>query len=176
MMKCLRMFLFLTLLTGVIYPLLITGMAWLMMHRKAEGSLIVHNGKTVGSALIGQKFESDKYFWGRPSASDYHAVPSFASNLGPISIELKNKVDERRKKYSQNNVPSELLFASGSGLDPHIHVETAYFQIDRVAKARGINPDALKSLIDQNTIPSEFFILGTPLVNVLQLNIALEKM
>lgn len=181
-----KMFLWLTLLTGIAYPLFITGIAQLIMERQAEGSCIFVNGKIIGSKLISQKFESDKYFWPRPSAVDYNPLPSGGSNLGPTSALLKKTVEERKEKIAKahhveaSQVPSELLFASGSGLDPHISPEIVYFQIERVIKARGLDSDsgkkALDDLIKRMTIPRALGFLGEPCVNVLLLNKALDEL
>lgn len=162
----LKMFLWLTLITGIAYPLLITGIAQLTMKQQADGDFIISKGKVVGASLIAQKFESDRYFWGRPSAVDYNPLPSGGSNLGPTSEALKKAVDERKavieKWYGNNkiNIPNELLFASGSGLDPHITPPTAYFQVDRIIKARGWDESStqvhLMKLINDLTEPRTF--------------------
>lgn len=178
----LRMFLWMTLLTGIIYPLIITGIAQLTMKHKADGDFIVSNGKLVGAKLIAQKFEGDKYFWARPSSIDYNPLPSGGSNFGPTNSELKKAVDERSTKIlkahsgDKSKIPSELLFASGSGLDPHIAVETAYFQIDRIAKARNLEHKQIKELIDNMVIRYRTVFSGNGYVNVLSLNIALDAM
>jgi len=177
-----KMFLWLTLITGVIYPLFITGIAQLTMKKNAEGDFLSSNGKIIGSTLIAQKFESDKYFWSRPSAVDYNPLPSGGSNLGPTSMALKKAVEERKEKNSKanqvdkNNIPSELLFASGSGLDPHISISAAYFQIDRVAKARNIERKKIEQLVDHMTIKRRLGFLGEPHVNVLLLNLSLDEL
>lgn len=176
------MFLWMTFITGIAYPLLITGIAQLTMKNKADGDFVSYNGKTVGAALIGQKFESDRYFWGRPSAVDYNPLPSGGSNLGPTSAALKKTVEERKEKIlrtypvDKDNIPSELLFASGSGLDPHVSVATAYFQMDRVARARGLQQKEVKDLIDRQTIKRSFGFLGEECVNILLLNQALDEL
>lgn len=182
MWQNIRMYLWMTALTGLIYPLFITGIAQLTMKKKAGGNFIVSNDKIIGAALIGQKFESDKYFWPRPSAIDYNPLPSGGSNLGPTSAALKKAVDERKQKiekssnFHNENIPTELLFASGSGLDPHISVDTAYFQIGRIAKARNMDNKDITHLIDHMTIKRTFGFLGDPHVNVLMLNIALDDL
>ena len=174
------MFLWLTFLTGIIYPLLITAFAQLTMKHKADGNFLTSKEKIVGAALIAQKFESDKYFWPRPSAIDYNPLPSGGSNLGPISAALKKAVDERQEKIlkahhvDKDKIPAELLFASGSGLDPHINIATAYFQIERIAKARGLEGKDVKDLIDRMMIKRSFGFLGETCVNVLMLNQALD--
>jgi K+-transporting ATPase ATPase C chain len=172
-----RLFVWFTIVLGIVYPLMITLVAQIAMSEKANGSLIPN----VGSRLIGQNFTSDKYFWGRPSASDYNAVPSAASNLGPTSKSLDNLVKERMKKYSQldeANIPQELLYASGSGLDPHISPEAAKFQIDRISNARNLNETeskALERIILENTQGRWLGFLGQPTVNVLELNVKLDE-
>lgn len=172
-MQALRMFLWMLLLTGILYPLVITGIAQVFMKDKADGSLIVMKDKVIGSKNIAQKFESEKYFWPRPSFHNYDAMQSGGSNFGWISKELKAAVEERKKRFG-NLAPAELLFASGSGLDPHISVSTAYYQMERVARARKKQTKEIKNLIDQMRI-SQLFGLGEPYVNVLLLNIALDE-
>jgi K+-transporting ATPase ATPase C chain len=164
-MKALLMFIWLTLLTGVFYPLLIWGIAQITMQEKAEGSMI----KNVGSSLIAQKFTSDRYFWPRPSANDYNALSSGGSNLGPISPELQKQVAERKAK----GLFGELLYASASGLDPHISPQTAFLQIDRIAKARGKDQNVIQALVQKHV---ERSIFGPPCVNVLKLNIELDQL
>ncbi len=176
-----RMLIFMTLLTGVAYPLLVTEISSIFFHDQAAGSLINKNGNIIGSELIGQKFESDRYFWPRPSAVDYNPLPSGGSNLGQVSLDLKKIVDERslklkNKNPASGNPPQDLLFASGSGLDPHISVEGAEFQIARLAQIRGLEPIALRQLVGRMTEPRQFGILGEPRVNVLKLNLALDSL
>ncbi len=176
----LRIFAWMTILTGIIYPLFITIISQVAMKEKADGGFITSNDKIVGAKLIAQKFESEKYFHGRPSAIDYNPLSSGGSNLGPTSALLKKIVDERRdiiaKSYEVEKIkiPSELLFASGSGLDPHISVETAYFQIERVAKARNLGSKDLKDIVEQSTLKRRFGFIGEPCINVLGLNKALD--
>ena len=172
-----------TILTGIVYPLLITGLAQMFFSDKANGSLILFRGRIVGSALIGQKFVSERYFWPRPSAIDYNPLPSGGSNLGPTSTDLFAKVSERRKSMEGANpesgtVPSDLLFASGSGLDPHITLEAARYQIERVIRARGLDieqKNRLIALVEKHIEPPVLGILGQPRVNVLRLNLALDS-
>ncbi len=140
MIHNIQMFIWMILLTGLLYPLLITGIAQLTMKQKADGDFISLKGKKVGAVLIAQKFESERYFWPRPSANDYNPLPSGGSNLGFISTELKKRVERKKRKKkilnangNQGTAPAELLFASGSGLDPHITPSTAYFQSERIA-------------------------------------------
>lgn len=182
LLHALKMFVWLTLVTGVIYPLFITLVAQATMQHKANGSILYEGEKAVGSELIAQKFEDPRYFWGRPSAVDYSAMPSGASNLGPTSSVLKKIVEARKEVLSRyqeepiKSYPSELLFASASGIDPHISPEAAYFQIERIVKARNIDPQKinLKGLIDHATRPRFIGFIGTPCVNVLLLNQALD--
>jgi potassium-transporting ATPase KdpC subunit len=180
--SCLKMFLWLTLVTGVFYPLLITVIAQISMHDKARGSFVTVNGKIVGSSLIAQKFASEKYFWARPSACDYNPLPSGASNLGPTSGDLKKLVDTRLKRIIEahgsadiKEVPSALLYASGSGLDPHITKGAAHFQIKRIATARGLSAKKLEALIEKMVEKRGCGFIGEECVNVLLLNIALDK-
>jgi K+-transporting ATPase ATPase C chain len=180
-LRTLRMFLWLFVLTGVLYPLLITVIAQGVMSEKANGSLIVKDNKVIGSRFIAQKFESGKYFWPRPSAVDYNAASSGASNLGPTSKELQKQVVERSKKFDERDIkkiPSELLYASASGLDPDISPETAYYQVARIVKERAnaaITDESLKRLIDQHTKRRVIGFIGQPVVNVLELNVALDE-
>jgi potassium-transporting ATPase KdpC subunit len=182
----LKLLLVMTLITGIAYPLLITGIARLCLADKASGSMIVLDGKTVGSQLIAQKFRGDAYFWPRPSAVDYSPLPSGASNFGPTNNALKQVVDERRAKLlgasgldPATAVPLDLLFASGSGLDPHISPEAARFQVDRVMRGRKLDAEqrnAIIRLIDLHTEGRDIGILGEPRVNVLLLNIGLDSL
>lgn len=173
--KALKMFLFMTLLTGLAYPLLITSIAQLTMPKLANGSVIEKDGKIIGSILISQSTSQDRYFWPRPSAINYDPMkPSGGSNLGPTSKKLKDVVEERKNKLGKD-APSELLYASGSGLDPHISLDTAYFQISRIAKTRSINKDSLKELVDSLTEGKQLGFLGTHYVNVLLLNQKLDE-
>lgn len=172
--SALRVFIFMTILTGLVYPLLMTGIAQLAMPRLANGSLIQKENRTVGSALIAQNTPGDQYFWPRPSAIDYDPIkPSGGSNLGPTSQKLKEAVEKRKQKVG-SSAPSELLYASGSGIDPHISLETAYFQIPRVAKTRAVNEAELKNLIDSLSEGRQLGFLGMRYVNVLILNRALD--
>lgn len=170
-----------TFLTGVIYPLLITLIAQLTMKQQADGNFLLSKEKIIGSTLIAQKFESNKYFWARPSANDYNPLSSGGSNLGPTSAALKKAVEVRQEKIlkthrvDKDKIPSELLFASGSGLDPHINISTAYFQIERIAKSRGVESKDIKNLIDHMSINPSLGFLGEVCVNVLMLNHALDE-
>lgn len=184
--SALKMFLWMTVLTGCLYPFVITEVVAVIMPRKSTGSLIRVQGKTVGSALIAQKFTSNKYFWPRPSAVGYDPLHSGGSNLGPTSAALKKAVDERRNlilhvhgNIIPETIPSELLYASGSGLDPHISPEAAFFQIDRIVKARGMHSEAgqkmLQELINSMVEERKYGFFGERYVNVLLLNIALDE-
>lgn len=180
----LKMFLWLSFITGIVYPLLITGLAQLILKPQAEGNFILKKNKVIGSSLIGQKFESNHYFWGRPSAVDYNPLPSGGSNFGPTSMALKTAVEERKQKIEKwskkMSIPSELLFASGSGLDPHITPKTALFQVDRIVQARAVHSqnakEVITNLISKFTEPRTFGFLGEPRVNVLKLNLALDEL
>jgi K+-transporting ATPase ATPase C chain len=174
-LQSLRIYIVLTLLTGIIYPLAMTGVAQLFFPRQANGSRIIEQGKLVGSELLGQKFENPKYFWSRPSSADFATVPSGASNKGPTSADLKKTIDERRVKFG-NDAPVDLLTASGSGLDPHISPEAAHLQIARVADARKMSIQQISSLVDQTIEAPQFGFLGEPRVNVLRLNQALDQL
>jgi K+-transporting ATPase ATPase C chain len=165
----------LTLLTGIIYPLAMTGVAQLLFPKQANGSRIIEQGKLVGSDLIAQKFESPKYFWPRPSAADYATVASGASNKGPTSADLKKSMDERRAKFGAD-APVDLLTASGSGLDPHISPEAARSQIPRVSEARNMPAEKISALVDEMTEAPQFGFLGEPRVNILRLNRALDQL
>jgi K+-transporting ATPase ATPase C chain len=182
----LRFLLVMTILTGIIYPILMTGIAQLCFPSKANGSLIRKDGKIIGSDLIGQKFDSTIYFWSRPSATDYGAVPSGASNYGPTSDTLKKLVIKRANYFAEKNgvkdpsgIPPEMIFASGSGLDPDISKKAALLQVDRVAKARNLDDSRkteLVKIIDDMTKKPQFLFLGEERINVLNLNLALDKL
>jgi len=175
-----------TIILGILYPLVITGITQAIFPHRAKGSLLVTEGKVIGSALIGQKFESERYFWPRPSAIDYNPLPSGGSNLGPTSAELQKQIASRRSMLLKAHalcektiIPLDLLFTSGSGLDPHISPEAAKFQVKRVARARGFDRNTenrLNQLIDEYTEPRTLVILGEPRVNVLKLNLALDSL
>lgn len=183
-LSALKMLLWLTLVTGLVYPLFITFIAQTTMKQKADGNIIYEKGKAVGAELIAQKFEDKRYFWPRPSAINYTPMPSGGSNLAPTSKLLKDTVEGRKKVLAESmsnptdTIPSELLFASASGIDPHISPEAAYFQIDRIIKARNIDPKKvdLKKLINDMTTTRHFGFLGRPCINVLLLNRALDQL
>ena len=181
----LKFLLVMTILTGIIYPLIMTGVAQVSFPSKANGSLVMKDGKIIGSELIGQKFDTTIYFWSRPSAIGYNPIPSGASNYGPTSDTLKKQVKLRRLLFASKNsrtdkmvIPKEMIFASGSGLDPHISPEAALMQVDRVAKARNFDSDKKQKLIQCVKSLSEapqFLCLGEERINVLVLNIELDK-
>jgi K+-transporting ATPase ATPase C chain len=182
----------LTLITGLVYPLAMTAITGAIFPKQAQGSLIERDGKVIGSALIGQEFREDKYFHGRPSATTapdpadstktvpapYNAANSGASNLGPTSKALneriKEDVDRLKMENPSTGVPIDLVTASGSGLDPDISPEGALFQVPRVAKARNMPEDRVRQLVSENTSGRLAGLLGEPRVNVLALNLALD--
>jgi K+-transporting ATPase ATPase C chain len=175
----------LTLLTGVLYPFLFTAISQVTMKEQAEGSLIVQGGKTVGSALVGQPFSDPKYFRGRPSATSpmpYNAGASSGSNQGPLNPALadavKGRIEALRAADRENKapVPVDLVTASASGLDPHISPAAADYQVGRVAKARNLPPDRVRALVAEHTQGRQLGVLGEPVVNVLQLNLALDRL
>ena len=174
-----------TVITGVIYPLVVTGVAQLVFPHQANGSLLIDNGKTVGSSLIGQSFSSPKYFWARPSATSpmpYNAANSSGSNLGPLNPALTENVKARITQLkaadaaSKQAVPVDLVTASGSGLDPDISPAAAEYQVSRVAKTRNIDESEVRKLIAEYTLNRQLGILGEPRVNVLGLNLALDNL
>tara|TARA_B110001454_G_scaffold16145_1_gene14527 strand:- start:23154 stop:23696 length:543 start_codon:yes stop_codon:yes gene_type:complete len=172
---------FMTLLTGFIYPLLVTGISQGLFSKEANGSLITKDGIVIGSSLIAQKFESDRYFWARPSATDYNPLPSGGSNLSPVSTALKKNYDIRveflkQKHGTDSTAPQDLIFNSASGLDPHISLASANYQIGRVAKARGLDIIAVRNAIDELTESPQLGILGETKINVLKLNLNLDTL
>ena len=180
----LRMLVALSVLTGVVYPLVMTGIAQVAFPHAANGSLIVVAGKNVGSELIGQPFDDPKYFWSRPSATSpqpYNGASSGASNQGARNPALADAVKDRIKALRDADpdnkapVPADLVTASGSGLDPHISVAAAEYQASRVAKARGLSEQQVRSLVAANTEGRTLGVLGEPRVNVLALNLALDR-
>jgi potassium-transporting ATPase KdpC subunit len=181
----LSLFVLLTVITGVAYPLLVTGVAKIAFPSQAAGSLIVKDGKPVGSALIGQNFTEPKYFWGRPSATSpmpYNAAASSGSNQGPLNPALTDAVTARIEALNAADpghagpVPADLVAASASGLDPHISPAAAAYQVARVARVRGLPESEVAALVAQHTEDRQWGILGEPRVNVLQLNLALDTL
>jgi K+-transporting ATPase ATPase C chain len=187
-LQSIRQTLLWTLLCGLAYPLFMTLLAQLAFHDKANGSLVIRDGQVIGSSLLAQQFTGSNYFWPRPSACSYGAgpaglVPSGASNLGPASGALQTNVQNNAAAFIAGNnlptntpVPADILFASGSGLDPDISPQAAQLQIARVAAARGLSPGKVTHLVEQFTRGSQWGFLGEPRVNVLLLNIALDEM
>ena len=183
----------LTIITGLIYPLVMTGIAGVLFPYQAQGSLIEKDSKVIGSELIGQDFESDRYFHGRPSATTgpdpkdpnktvaqpYNAANSGGSNLGPTNKALidrvKGDVDKLKSENPSAQVPIDLVTTSGSGLDPHITPAAAYFQVSRIAKARNMSEDSVRELVAQYIEGRTLGIFGEPRVNVLELNLALDS-
>jgi K+-transporting ATPase ATPase C chain len=181
----LKFFLIMTVVTGIVYPLIMTGFAQLAFPYKANGSLITKDGKIIGSELIGQKFDSTLYFWSRPSAIDYNPIPSGASNYGPTSDTLRKLVKARSNLFRKMNsladtteIPVEMIFASASGLDPHISPEAARLQANRIVNNRKFEEaqrEKVDSLIKKLTEYPQFHLLGQERINVLHLNLSLDK-
>ena len=181
----LMVFIALSLLTGVLYPLCVTGVAQLIFPVQANGSLMIREGKPVGSELIGQPFDDPKYFWGRPSATPdfpYNSASSSGSNLGPSNPALAEAVRARVQALqkadpgNQSPVPIDLVTSSGSGLDPHISPAAARYQTSRVAWARGLSEDQVRRLVGEFTEPRQWGLWGEPRVHVLKLNLALDRL
>ena len=176
----------LTVLTGLIYPAIVTAIAVVCFPAQAHGSLTYNKGHVTGSRLIGQNFAGRGYFWSRPSATNYSAMPSGGSNLSPLSDTLRAQVDARRDAFrlangltARDTIPRDMLFASGSGLDPDISPQSARLQIGRVARERGFTNDqkmALTSLVERSIVPRQLGFLGSERVNVVQLNQDVERM
>jgi K+-transporting ATPase ATPase C chain len=182
LLAAVKILLVFTVVVGLAYPLVVTGVAQVAFADKADGSFVERNGKVVGSSLIGQEFDGDRWFHGRPSASRYDAIASGGTNLGPTNPELIKLVRERVREYRRVNglpeatpVPVDAVTASASGLDPHISEANAMFQARRVAQARGLRLEKVRALIGQHTDEPLLGFLGEPGVNVLQLNLALER-
>lgn len=173
-----------TVLTGLVYPLMVTGAGQTLFREKATGQILSRDGQPVASAIIAQKIASPKYFWPRPSGADYNASSSSGTNLGPTSADLKKQYEERRKALmethpEQGEPPPDLLFASGSGLDPEISPAAAIYQLNRVAKARNFNEEQtakLKALVETHTYGPTLGFMGDSRVNVMELNFALDRM
>ena len=180
--QAILIFIVLSIITGIIYPLFITGIAQVFFWNQANGSLIYQNGKLVGSALIGQAFNDPKYFWGRISATSpvsFNAASSSGSNLGPTNPALVEAVKARIKALKSadphsNLIPVDLVTSSASGLDPHISLAAAYYQAPRIARLRGLSQDTIKVLIVKHASGRILGLIGEPVVNVLELNLALD--
>lgn len=180
-----RLFLVLTVVTGVCYPLLMTGLGQALFPAQVNGSVITKDGKVIGSRLIGQNFDDPKYFWGRPSATapvPYNAAASSGSNLGPTNPaligdkETKGSVAERVEALNASSPPpTNLVTSSASGLDPHISPESAEFQVERVANVRSLSESSVRELVKKATTGRQFGFLGEPVVNVLELNLMLDE-
>ncbi|MCX5711852.1 MAG: potassium-transporting ATPase subunit KdpC [Candidatus Omnitrophica bacterium] len=177
------LFIFLTIITGAIYPLFVTVIAQTLFPHQANGSLIYREGKIVGSSLVGQVFDDPKYLWGRISATSprYNASASSGSNIGPsnpvLLDEINGRIQELKAADPQNGdlIPVDLVTSSASGLDPHISLAAAYYQVNRIARVRGLSQDRVKSVIRQYTYGRFLGFLGEPVVNVLEVNIALDE-
>lgn len=176
-------FVLLTLITGVLYPLSVTGIAKVFFRNQSEGSLILKNGKAVGSEHIGQPFDAPQYLWGRPSATSpaFNASSSSGSNYGPMHADYLKALGDRVKALKEADpshqalVPVDLVTASGSGLDPQISLAGAYYQVSRIARIRGISEDKIKKIIEKNTQGRFLGLLGEPAVNVLKVNLDLDE-
>ena len=178
----LKMLVFMTLLTGGVYPFVVTEAGHFFFANKTEGSLVYNKaGQLIGSRLVAQQFKNPKYFWPRPSAIGYNPLPSGGSNLGPTSVVLKKEFEARRKRLTHadpgvGEPPQDLLFASGSGLDPDISPQAAVYQVPRVAKARRMDSNKVLALVLQYIQRRQWRVFGEPRVNVLELNMALDKL
>jgi K+-transporting ATPase ATPase C chain len=179
------LFLILTVLTGIVYPFAVTGLAQLLFHDQAEGSVLMADGHAIGSRIIGQSFSDPKYFWSRPSATapqPYNAIASGGSNQGPLNPALtdavKSRIDALKAADPSNPlpIPVDLVTASASGLDPDISIAAARYQAARIARARGLDPAGVQSLIDARSHGRLLGIIGEPRVNVLELNLALDAL
>jgi potassium-transporting ATPase KdpC subunit len=173
-----------TVLTGIIYPLAITGLAHILFPKQANGSLIVRGGRVIGSELLGQSFDDPKHFWGRPSATapfPYNSAASAGSNFGPLNPDLAKNMEARRRALraadpgNDKPIPIDLVTSSASGLDPHISPEAAEFQVARVARNRGVPIEVVRALVAKYTRGRQWGFLGEPTVNVLMLNLALDR-
>ena len=180
--QAILVFIILSIITGIIYPLFITGISQVIFPSQANGSLIYRNGKPVGSALIGQAFNDPRYFWGRISATSpvlFNAAASTGSNLGPTNPALIEAVKVRIKALksadpNDNPIPVDLVTSSASGLDPHISIAAAYYQINRIARSRGLAQDKIKIIINKHTHGRLLGVIGEPVVNALEINLALD--
>jgi len=179
--QSIKLLLLLSALLGLAYPFAMMAVGHMTFPHKADGGFIQVQGRVVGAELIAQKFVNEKYFWPRPSAIDYNPLPSGGSNLSPASQALKAAVTDREQKLksanpSPDSIPQELLYASGSGLDPDISPGAAKYQIARVARARGLDPQRVSSLVDSLVEKRQLVLLGEPRINVLKLNLALDDL
>jgi K+-transporting ATPase ATPase C chain len=171
----------LTIITGILYPLAVTGIAQTIFHKQANGSLIERDGKVIGSEIIGQNFTKPEYFHPRPSQNSYDAANSGGSNLGPTNPDLAKRLKKDADQFRKDNpdyagpIPADAITTSGSGLDPEISPANATAQAARVAKARGASTDAVENLVPINTKQRDLGVLGEPRVNVLKLNMALDQ-
>ena len=176
-------FLILTVITGFIYPVFITGLAQVLFPKEANGNLIYRGEKVIGSSLIGQGFDDPGYLWGRISATSpqYNASNSSGSNIGPMNPALTDEINARVKELksadpgNMNPIPVDLVTSSASGLDPHISIAAAYYQIPRISKRRGISESVIRNIVDKNTTERLFGLIGEPVVNVLKVNIDLDS-
>jgi potassium-transporting ATPase KdpC subunit len=176
-------FVILSVITGIIYPVFVTGVARVFFYNQASGSLIYQDGRPVGSSLIGQQFDEPKYFWGRLSATSpvpFNAAASSGSNIGPLNPALIEAVNIRINALksadpgNSNPIPVDLVTSSASGLDPHISLAAAYYQVPRIARIRGLSQESVKTIISAHSRGRLFGVLGEPVVNVLELNLALD--
>jgi potassium-transporting ATPase KdpC subunit len=184
--KAFKFLVIMTILTGIIYPVLITALSRVFYNHQANGSLIISDGNVIGSELIGQKFDSVTFFWSRPSAIDYNPLPSGGSNLGPTSDKLKNLVEVRKISFIHDNlldpdesVPPEMVFGSASGLDPHISPAAALMQLERICLARNFSAsekEKLLEIINRQTEKPQYLIFGEERINILLLNLGLQKL
>jgi potassium-transporting ATPase KdpC subunit len=181
LIPALRMMILFTVLTGLIYPALVTGLSQAIFRHRADGSLVVHNGQVVGSELLAQNFTRPEYFHPRPSAANYDPTASSGSNLGPTSQKLMDRMKDAAAQFKKENpdytgpIPADAVTASGSGLDPDISLANADAQASRVAAARHMSRNAVERLITDNTQGRDLGFLGEPRVNVLKLNLALDR-
>lgn len=183
LITALRVLVLMTILTGIVYPLVITGLAAVLFRGKAAGSIVVVAGRAIGSRLLGQQFTDPRYFWPRPSAVGYNPLPSGGSNLSPTSASLQAQITDRRSHLAElsgsNQIPADLYLASGSGLDPDISPEAALYQVHRVAATRGLDSSqssAVVRMVYGHVASRSFGLLGEPRVNVLLLNLALDSL